>query len=125
MALTSPIPRTTPIIGWVIEAGKRVWTGLISLEFDNWLRELTTRLNHTAEILAAVTLTGQGASIAATSLPLGITSAGLYRITAYVRITTPGTVSSSLTVTITTTDGGGTVNQSSVALTGNTTATVQ
>src|SRR5204863_5568747 len=70
-------------------------------------------------------LTGQSASISTTAIPMGTIAAGLYRVQWEARITTPGTVSSSLTITISYTDDGVSCSQSGAAITGNTTSTVQ
>ncbi len=69
-------------------------------------------------------LTTQAASIGATALDSSVNE-GLYRLTYYARITRAGTVSSSLTVTLSWTDGGVACSYAGSAITGNTTATVQ
>jgi len=48
----------------------------------------------------SVSLTGQTAAISTTAIPSGSLSAGLYRVGAVTRVTTPDGVSSSVTVTI-------------------------
>ena len=50
--------------------------------------------------------TGQTASIAATDLSLGSLSTGLYRVTVYIRVSTPAGVSSSITPILSFTDDG-------------------
>ena len=72
-----------------------------------------------------VSKTGQNAAIGTTTLNLGSTTAGVYRVSYYARITTAGSVSSSLTVTIGWTDHSVAVTGSGAAMTGNTTTTFQ
>ena len=71
-----------------------------------------------------VSVSAQTASIGTTSIPTSSLSSGLYRVTYYCRITTAASVSSSLIVSFTWTDGGISCSLSSAALTGNTTSTV-
>lgn len=72
-----------------------------------------------------VVLTAQTATIATTPFPLGNNPGGLYRLSFYTRITTPASVSSSLTVGFSWTDGGVACTASGTALTGNTTNATQ
>jgi hypothetical protein len=67
----------------------------------------------------------QAGAIGVTPLPIGIPNAGLWRISYYVRITTPGTISSSLEVTFLWDDEGVTVPLTGAAIVGNTITTVQ
>lgn len=92
---------------------------LITKVWANWLRSLIDRAEVAAYEVKTVQLTGQTASIGLTSL-IALAS-GLYRVSYRFRVTTAATTSSSLQVTITTTDGGITVTQSSAAYTGNAT----
>lgn len=111
-----PPPFQTPLTGQ---------GGTITKWWADWfLLVLLGRVQAQPPIVVSPTLTAQNASIATTSLVAAAT-AGWYRISWYFRITTVGSVSSSLQVTITTTDGGVTITQSGAAATGNTTATVQ
>lgn len=71
-----------------------------------------------------IALSAQAASIGTTSIPTSSLSSGLYRVSYYCRITTAASVSSSLIVSFTWTDGGISCSLSSAALTGNTTSTV-
>lgn len=79
---------------------------------------------NSAQTAGGASVSGAAASIPATDLTAAGASAGLYRVCVYARITTPGTVSSSLAVTISWSDGG--VSQSSTygPVTGNTTTTL-
>lgn len=76
-------------------------------------------------VVPPVSLTLQSASIGATPIPTGALAQGLYVVHTFMRITTPGAVSSSLTVSIGFTNGGVACTMSGVALTSNTTASVQ
>lgn len=73
-----------------------------------WLQDaLLPRVQASPQVLSTVkVLTGQGASIAATALPLGLLQAGIYRISVYGRVTRAAGTSSSLTLTIGFTEGG-------------------
>jgi hypothetical protein len=91
-----------------------------------WLQDaLVTRVQAAPELRTAVTLTAQNAAIGATPIPLASVTAGRYRISFYVRITTADAVSSSLTVTLGWTDSGIACTQSGAALTGNAVTTTQ
>lgn len=92
-------------------------TGLITRVWHAWFRSLVDRAQVAAYAVTSVNLTGQSASIGATSLiPL---ASGLYRVSYRFRVTTAAGVSSSLQVTFTTTDGAVTVNYQNAAYTGN------
>jgi hypothetical protein len=91
-----------------------------------WLQALVARDQQLAATAQAVTDTAvgnQAAAIGATPLSLGSTSGGVYRVHLLARVTTPATVSSSLTVTMRWTVGGVNLSRTYAALTGNTTAT--
>jgi hypothetical protein len=75
--------------------------------------------------LSTVELTSQSASIAATAIPVGSLSSGLYRVSYYTRVTTAATTSSSLTFSLSFTDDAITVALAGTAMTGNTTSTAQ
>lgn len=91
-----------------------------------WLVEsLVTRVQAGTTVVKTVTLTAQNASIATTSIPIGSVASGLYRLSWYTRVTTIGTVSSSLTVTFSWTESGIPLSSSGAAMTGNTTSTTQ
>jgi len=109
-----PIPYSAPI-----EEGG---TNPISQAYYLWLFELQGRTESAAESLDTISLANQGAAISAT--PIVVTeTAGLYRISWYLRITTAATTSSSATVTIGWTESGVALTKSGPAVTGNTTTT--
>ena len=94
----------------------KVWYG--------WLRSIITRVQDSAQAVASVPLTGQSAGVGLTPLIVAA-AAGLYRVSYWFRVTTPATVSSSLQVAVTTTEGGVVVTQTGPAYTGNLTTEPQ
>ena len=119
MAL-APIPRTQP---WIGESNT------ISRSVDQWLQQLVAAVNASPQQVGAVAVTGAHASIGSTAIPLAppqtTLPAGTYRATYSAAVTTVGTVSSSLTVTLGWTYGGVAFSQSGAALTGNLTTSQQ
>jgi hypothetical protein len=110
-------PLETPIVEPPGKGQAPTWT--ITKVWANWLRSLIDRTQAAAAAVGRIVLAGQVASIGLSSLvPL---ASGLYRVTYRFRVSTAASVSSSLLVTITATDGGVTVTQSSPAYTGNVT----
>ena len=100
-------------------------TGLIRRTWQVWLRNLTTTVNDAPVRIQTVSVSGQAASISTTSIPASSLSAGLYRVTWYLRITTAAATSSSVTVSLGWTDDTVTMSLSGAAVTGNTTTTSQ
>ena len=97
-----------------------------SKSFLEWVTSsVLTRLDSAPARASTASVTERAASIGTTSLNSGSLSAGLYQVSWFARITQAATVSSSLTVTISFTQGGVSLTLSGVALTGNTTTTVQ
>jgi hypothetical protein len=96
----------------------------ISRTWAIWLQNsLVPRVQDGGQIIKSQTLIGQSAAIPLTPIPMGTLADGLYRVSLYARITTAASVSSSLTPTLTWTDGGVPQTGSGAPLTGNTTAT--
>jgi hypothetical protein len=125
MAATSPIPSDSDAIELTTDPGTGRKRFLLSEIFQNWLLELTTRVDATPEsIVRLPRLTNQAAAIAATPLALPESTSGLYRVTVYARKTQAATTSSDLTVTIQATDGGVACPQSTPTNSVNTTAAV-
>lgn len=100
-------------------------TRLMEFSWVRWLESLVTAVNATGQTLGTETLTAQTASVTTTAFQAPVLVAGLYRVSYYQRVTTAATSSSSLTTTISWTDGGVSCSQSGAAMTGNTTATTQ
>lgn len=97
-------------------------TDQITTVFRQWLLSLTGRIGTASHFASPATVSGSGASIGVTALGAAV-APGIYRVSFYARITRPGTVSSSLTVTLSWTDGGVACTKSFTAITGNTTGT--
>lgn len=96
---------------------------LMGLEWLKWLGELTLQLDEKPARKNHVRLVNQNASLATTPIPLGEIPPGLWRISYHVRVTVPGTVSSSIQVTLAWTDGGVSQSEAGAALNGNLTTT--
>jgi hypothetical protein len=99
--------------------------GLVRRIWQVWFRNLTNAVNDAPARIQTIALVGQSASIGATSIPSATLTAGLYRVTWYLRISTAAGTSSSVTVTIGWTDDTVTMSLSGAAVTGNTTTTSQ
>jgi hypothetical protein len=98
--------------------------GWISSEYYRWLTvELVARLQLAPQVLKALSLTAQGATIPATTL-ITAPKTSLYRVDAYLRITQAATTNSSATLTLSWTDGGVVQSKTFAAVTGNTTTTI-
>jgi len=95
----------------------------------SWSRYLVAQAQVTSQgpnqVAAPVSLTGQSASIGATSIAPGQVASGLYRLAYYARITQGATTSSSLIVTLGWTDHGQALTASGTAMTANTVTTFQ
>ena len=103
--------------------GEKRVEGYVETDWYQWFLALWGRVNRSAERLASKRLVLQDASIAATSLPLGSLSPGMYRVSWRFRITRAATINSSLLFTLGWTDDAVSLTRSSVAKTGNTPAT--
>ena len=118
MAITlAPFPVRT---GVSLEANR-----LMSRPWVAWLSDMEDRLDASPARVANVSLTAKTASISATAFDRASKDAGMYRIGYFARITTAATTSSSLTVTMSGTNGGVAVSFAGSAMTANSTATVQ
>jgi hypothetical protein len=99
--------------------------GIVRRTWQVWFRNLTNTVNDAPSRIQTVSLVSQSASIGATSIPSTTLTAGLYRVTWYLRISTAAATSSSVTVTVGWTDDTVTMSLSGAAVTGNTTTTSQ
>jgi hypothetical protein len=99
--------------------------GIVRRTWQVWFRNLTNTVNDAPSRIQTVSLVNQSASIGATSIPSTTLTAGLYRVTWYLRISTAAGTSSSVTVTLGWTDDTVTMSLSGAAVTGNTTTTSQ
>lgn len=113
MALTSaPFPAKDPIV----DRNSKPTRVLV-----DWATALQQTVDTSPSRTYTVTLTGQTAALGTTAIPAGSLSSGLYRVSTWARVTTPATVSSSLTVSVLGTSGTATVTLTGTAITGNTT----
>lgn len=94
--------------------------GTISRAFNNWLLSVITRVAGSASVSGTVSLPPASGALAPTSV-LTAPTTGLYRINYYGHITQAATSSSSLAVSVTATDGGLNVIQTTAPVTGNNT----
>lgn len=86
---------------------------------DLWTHVSARQEASAARVGSATTQPGLSAAVSTTALELGALSAGYYRVSVYVRVTTAATVSSSITPTIAHTDNGIACSQAGDALTAN------
>ena len=125
MALTAPIPASSPLVETERDptTGQQTPTGVIANAWYEYFHQAQDRLNAGPDTLATVfdAVTDQSAAIGTTTIPLPKLSAGLYRVTTYGRITRAASTSSSLTVTLGWTDGTVGCIHTGAAITGNTT----
>lgn len=99
--------------------------GLLTPQWNVHFRDTDAQLAATpSQAARAVVLTGQDDTIGTTPMPSDPLAPGLYRFSYTARVTTPGSVSSSLTVMLAWIDGGVSCSVDSAALTTNTTASV-
>lgn len=91
----------------------------ITKVWGTWLRSLVDRAQVAAVSIVSIGLANHSASVSlATLIPL---ASGRYRVSYRFRVTTPAGVSSSLQVSVTTTEGGISCTQTGPAFTGNVT----
>lgn len=104
----APPPYKAPITDVSVDpaTGQPRSNGLVSSGWLNWFSGLVAQLDTTGQRLRAIALPDQSAAIANTPIPVGSLAGGLYRLTWFARITTPGTVSSSFELFVDFTDGG-------------------
>lgn len=122
MATIAPLNPQTPIIDQDVNGR---FNGNVSTYLRKWLLSLTQVVQNSPQVITVLNLTGKSASIGTTAFTLGSLGSGTFQVTWHARVTIPAGTSSSLTVTIGYTDLGIPVTQSGVAMTGNTTTTVQ
>ncbi len=120
----APPPLQTPLVEPPLPGRFPTWQ--ITRVWHKWFQSVTDRVETSAYAVASalVALQNQTASIGLTSL-VPLASSGLYRVSWRFRVATAGGVSSSLQLSIVTTDRTVTVTQSTAAYTGNSTAAPQ
>lgn len=100
--------------------------GMVSDRWRIYFRDLDlAQAASQTVVVSPVSLVGQVASIVATPIPTGALAQGLYEVKTFMRITTPGGVTSDLTVRIGFTNGGVACSIPGALLASNTTASVQ
>ena len=92
-------------------------------KYRRWLSNLVIAVDSKPTRQVHRSRTGLTASIATTALAIGSVTAGIWAISYTVRVTTPGSVSSSIRVTIAWTERSVAQTQQGAALTGNLTTT--
>ncbi len=118
-----PLPAGTPLVQ---KAAPGIPFGMITNPWVKYLQlSLVPAVESAPQAAIVKTLTTQNASIGTTPFALGSVPAGLYRVSYYARVTTAAATSSSLTVTLSWTDGAVPCAFSGAALTSNTTASIQ
>lgn len=121
----TPLPYGAPIIQLDPRTQKPAAGYPISKEWGIYLQtSLAGPISTSVQTLPKVALTAQTAAIATTPIPLPVLAAGYYRVTYYIRITTPASINSSVTLTINWTESGVSLSTSTAAITGNLVTTV-
>lgn len=125
--LTAPFNYDVPVSPETSDrnTGQKTRSQFFSQEHVDWFLEQQSRAEDSPEQLGGVFLEAQGASIAATPVPMPALTAGRYRVSYVARISRAGSVSSSLTVTIGWTRSSVNLSQAGAAITGNATTTQQ
>ena len=101
-------------------------TDLLDPQWVRWFTSLSDRVNASPSLLVTSDSGTVSASIPATAAQTAPLAAGLYRVSYYLQVVTPASVSSSITFTLSWTNAyGGVCSKSGAALTGNATATQQ
>ena len=98
--------------------------GILTQPWQIWLRGVVDALNASSQVQKSVTGTPTGSSITTTALLADTGSAGVFRVSWFLRITQAATTSSSVAVSVGFTDGVA-LTISGSAVTGNTTTTIQ
>jgi len=114
-----------PVPDFLVEQGvtnQRI-TGRVTTAMRYWLLSLVDRVNASPLLLAKATVTEKSSAIVATNFQILSVQPGVYRLSMSARITRAASTSSSLIVTFGWTQAVS-CSASSVAMTGNTTATV-
>ena len=104
---------------------KRIPKLIAGFEWLRFFNDVFGAFSRVSERLCHVRRTSLAASLATTPTPIPNHPPGVYRVSYRVRVTTPGSVSSSLQFTLAWTEGGIAQSQVGVALVGNLTTTKQ
>jgi hypothetical protein len=117
IAFPGPVPEADITESFKVHKVRRVW--------NDWLNAILRRVTAAVTVLGRVLLVSQGAAVVTTAIPAGSLNTGLYRISWFLRITTPATTSSSVTLTFGWTDAGQALTSAAAAVNGNTATTFQ
>lgn len=120
MSTIAPLNAQTPVTE--DPTGKPV--GFATKYFRQWLQAVTDQVAKGATIVKTLSLLAQSAAIATETL-FQTSGTGVFRITYYLRITTPATVSSSVTLTFGWLESTVAVTAAFAAVVGNSPTTVQ
>jgi hypothetical protein len=97
---------------------------LVTDPWIKWLQSSQQTIQASSQVIFTASAVDQSANIGTTAFQPGTFSAGLYRATFYARVTTASPTSSSLQTTFSWIDGSVGCSVTSLAMTGNTTSTV-
>jgi len=114
--IIEPLPHEAPMVDAPALTISSVWYRYLSVA-------IVGRVQSAPYVSKGFTIADQSAAVGATALTTG--AGGVYRLSWVLRIAQAASVSSSVQVTFTSTDGGVNVTQGGAPVTGNTTATVQ
>ena len=105
--------------------GLRLPRLMATLEWIKWWSNLTEAVDQAPSRQAGFTLSGQAASLSTTPIPLAELTGGLWRVSYYLQILTPGGASGSVQITFSWTRNGVAQTETAALLNGNTTTTHQ
>ena len=95
----------------------------LSPAFTRWLSGLTQQVDAKTAVISKAVEPDLSDAVAVTPLQIADVTAGIWRVSTRVRVITPGSVSSSIQVTVTWSESGVTQAESGAALNGNLTTT--
>ena len=126
-SLTAPFPYDVPVSPETFDrdTGKKIRSPYFAQEHIDWWLEQQRRVEDGPEQLGTVSLSAQSADIAATPVPMPDLTAGMYRVSYYVRVTRAGSVSGEIQIQIGWTDGTIALTSAGTNLTANTTSTFE
>jgi hypothetical protein len=99
--------------------------GFLAQAWIAWLQSLVDAIQAAAAVVGSLSITGRSSAVVATPLNTNGLTDGFYKVTFYLRISRPASVSSSAQIVIGWTDGGVALSTTGTLLNGNTTATLQ
>lgn len=118
--MIAPIPYRNDLITG--QAPNENW---MSRVWQVWLKTLVDAVESASVTVGSASLSAQSAAISTTDALPDTGASGLFRVSWFLRVTTPATTSSSVAVTVGWTSGSVALTSSGAALTGNTTSTYE